>query len=289
MTTRDGDQAMTKFWCLFLCILCLSVTASFAQMYRWTDDTGQVHFTNNPDTIPPQRRPYSQQVVPGTSTTSSPTNVAPPASPQSAASPSRAGASQSDADADTASLQQQAQALEQQIAAAQQERQRILDELKDVRPVRMNPAFGGRERRHVDDMGRALATVEQRLDALYAQLQDITLQQGATASDAVAPTPAPASEVLLDKQGHDRTYWQRRVVTLRERLQHARQQRQSILQQLAPELSEERSAFGRRGREVLELVTTLEQLNQDIHQTEIALQALRREATSAGAPVSWLQ
>jgi hypothetical protein len=40
---------------------------------------------------------------------------------------------------------------------------------------------------------------------------------------------------------------------------------------------------------VLELVTTLEQLNQDIHQTETALQALRREAASAGAPVSWLQ
>jgi hypothetical protein len=277
---------MTKFWCLLLCILCLPVTASFAQIYRWTDDTGRVHFTNNPDTIPTHRRSYSQQVVPGTSTTSPPTNVAPPASPPS---PPLAGTSQSDAVADSALLQQQAQALEQQIAAAQQERQSILDELKDVRSIRMNPAFGGRERRHVDDMGRALANVEQQLDALYAELQDIVLQQSGAAPGTVATTPSPPSEVFLDNQGNDRTYWQRRVATLRERLQHARQQRQSILQQLAPELSEERSAFGRRGREVLELVTTLEQLNQDIHQTEIALQALRREATSAGAPVSWLQ
>jgi hypothetical protein len=276
---------MTKFWCLLLCILCLPVTASFAQIYRWTDDTGRVYFTNNPDTIPPQRRPYSQQVVPGTSTTSPPTSVVPPVSPSS---PPRAGNTQSDTDADRALLEQKAQALEQQIAAAQQERQRLLDELKDVRPIRMNPAFG-RERRHVDDMGRALAAVEQRLDALYAELQDIVLQQSAAAPGAVATSPSPGSEVLLDNQGHDRTYWQQRVVALQERLQHARQQRQSILQQLAPELSEERSAFGRRGQEVLQLVTTLEQLNQEIHQDETALQALRREATRAGAPLSWLQ
>jgi hypothetical protein len=152
----------------------------------------------------------------------------------------------------------------------------------------MNPAFG-RERRRVDDMGRALATVEQRLDALYAELQDLTLQQSAAAPGAAAPTSSPPREVFLDNQGNDRTYWQRRVVALRERLQHARQQRQSVLQQLTPELSEERSAFGRRGREVLQLVSTLEQLNQDIHQDELALQTLRREAVSAGAPVSWLQ
>jgi hypothetical protein len=261
------------------------VTASFAQIYRWTDDTGRVYFTNNPDTIPPQRRPYSQQVVPGTSTTSPPTSVVPPVSPSS---PPRAGDTQSDTDADRGLLEQKAQALEQQIAAAQQERQHLLDELKDVRPIRMNPAFG-RERRHVDDMGRALAAVEQRLDALYAELQDIVLQQSATAPDAVTTSPSPRSEVLLDNQGHDRTYWQQRVVALQERLQHARQQRQSILQQLAPELSEDRSAFGRRGREVLQLVTALEQLNQEIHQDETALQALRREGTRAGAPVSWLQ
>jgi hypothetical protein len=277
---------MTKFWGLLLCTLCLSVTTSFAQIYRWTDDTGRVHFTNNPDTIPPHRRPYSQQVVPDTATTSPPTNVAPPASP---ASPPRAGDAQNDADADRALLEHKAQILEQQIAAAQQERQRLLDDLKEVRAIRMNPAFGGRERRHVDDMGRALAAVEQRLDALYAALQDIILQQSAAAPDAVTPPPSPGSEAFLDNQGHDRTYWQQRLVTLQERLRHARQQRQSILQQLAPELSEERSAFGRRGQEVLQLVTTLEQLNQEIHQAETALQALRREAANAGAPVSWLQ
>ena len=171
--------------------------------------------------------------MPGTSTTSPPTNVVCQHHPISTISVPCWSLTERRC-ADTASLQQQAQALEQQIAAAQQERQRILDELKDVRPIRMNPAFGGRERRHVDDMGRALANAEQQLDALYAELQDITLQQGATAPDARLLPPSPSSEVLLDKQGNDRTYWQRRVATLRERLQHARQQRQSILQQHSP-------------------------------------------------------
>jgi septal ring factor EnvC (AmiA/AmiB activator) len=72
-------------------------------------------------------------------------------------------------------------------------------------------------------------------------------------------------------------------------LRLAREQRQALLGQLTGELAEEDRTFGRRGREVLELANTLEQLNQDIHTTETALQALRREATNAGAPPQWLE
>ena len=99
-----------------------------------------------------------------------PASVAPPVSPPSAPVP--AGA-QSATPTGMSPLQQKAQAVEQQIAAAQQERQHLLDELREVRPIRMNPAFGGRERRRVDEMGRALAALEMQLDTLYAELQDI--------------------------------------------------------------------------------------------------------------------
>jgi hypothetical protein len=151
----------------------------------------------------------------------------------------------------------------------------------------MNPAFG-RERRRVDEMGRALATIETQLDTLYAELQDVLQQQSAEEESLRAPTPSPAREVILDNQGHDQTYWQQRLGTLRERLQHAQQQRQVILEQLSSEPSEEGS-FGRRGREILQWVQTLEQLDQDIHTAETEIQVLRRQAASAGAPATWLQ
>jgi exonuclease VII large subunit len=183
-------------------------------------------------------------------------------------------------------LDQKVQDLEQQIAAAQQERQRLLDELNAVRPIRMNPAFG-RERRRVDEMGRALAAIETQLDTLQAELRDL-LQQPRAEESARAPTPSPAQEVMLDNQGHDQAYWQQRMRALRERLQQAQQQRQVILENLGAELPEDRS-FGRRGQEVSEWVQTLEQLDQEIHTTEADIQALRRQAASAGAPAAWLR
>jgi DNA repair exonuclease SbcCD ATPase subunit len=184
-------------------------------------------------------------------------------------------------------LQQKAQALEQQIAAAQQERQHLLDELRAARPARMTPVFP-RERRQVDEMGRALAAIETQLDTLQAELQDIRQQQSAEEESLRAPTPSPAPVVILDNQGHDQAYWQQRLATLRQRLQQARQQRQVILGQLGAELPEDRS-FGRRGQEVLDWVQTLEQLDQEIHTAETDIQTLRRQAASAGAPAVWLQ
>jgi chromosome segregation ATPase len=274
---------MMQFCCLLLGLFFLPATVSLAQIYRWTDDAGRVHFTNNPETIPADRRPYSRQITSGPSATPPPSDVAPAASLPSTL-PS--GSSQSEPSAPTADIQRRIHALEQQIAALRQERQQILDQLKTVRPIRMNPAFG-QERRHVDHLGRTLATVEQQLDTLYAELQQLSRQQSAVTADT-SITP-PTEEVILDKQGHDQSYWRQRFQTLQERLQQARQQRQAILTELAGELSEERGAFGRRGREVLQLVNILEQLDQEIHETETALQALRREAMYAGAPAQWLQ
>jgi hypothetical protein len=185
-------------------------------------------------------------------------------------------------------LQQKAQAVEQQIAAAQQERQQLFDELRDVRPVRMNPAFGGRQRRRVDEMGRALAALEMQLDTLYAEAQNILQQQIAEEESVRSLTSSPPREVIQDNQGRGQGYWQQRLGTLRERLQQARQQRQIILEQLGAELPEDRS-FGRRGQEVLQLVQALDQLDQEIHTAETDVQALRRQAAHAGAPAAWLR
>jgi hypothetical protein len=187
-------------------------------------------------------------------------------------------------------LQQRAHGLEQQIAAALQERQELLDQLKAVRPIRTNPAFG-QQRRRVDDAGRALATLEKQLDALYAELQPLQarLQEHDPTQPSGGESPRAPEEVGFDTQGHDQVYWQQRVALLQARVQNAREQRQAILAQLAPDTPEERSAFGRRGREVLQLVEALERTTQDIRAAEAALQALRQEAYHAGAPAAWLQ
>jgi len=64
--------------------------------------------------------------------------------------------------------------------------------------------------------------------------------------------------------------------------------RNIVSRYLGAELPEDRS-FGRRGQEVLQLVQTLEQLDQEIHTAETDLQALRRQAANTGAPAAWLQ
>jgi hypothetical protein len=276
---------MRKVCLLLLCVISLPVTMSVAQIYRWTDETGRVHFTNSPDTIPSDRRPDSRQLPPDMPATPPPASVAPPVPPPSASVPAD---TQGATPTGMSSLQQKAQVVEQHIAAAQQERQHLLDELREVRPVRLNPAFGGRERRRVDEMGRALAAIEMELDTLYAELQNILQQQIAEEESVRSPTSSLPREVIQDNQRHDQDYWQQRLETLRERLQQARQQRQIILEQLGAELPEDRS-FGRRGQEVLQLVQTLEQLDQEIHTAETDLQALRRQAAKTGVPAAWLQ
>jgi septation ring formation regulator EzrA len=179
--------------------------------------------------------------------------------------------------------------LEQQIDQARQKRQHYLEQLKATRPVRTNPAFG-RKRRRVDDVGRSLAEVERQLDTLQAELQQVQTklrqveQPQPSASSASARPPSRA--VTFDLQGHNRAYWQRRLGAVHTRLRQAQEQRQTVLERLA---SEHQGSYGRRGKEVLRLTQTLEQLEQDMRNAEAALQALRQEATRAGAPAEWLQ
>jgi septation ring formation regulator EzrA len=185
-------------------------------------------------------------------------------------------------------LQRQARSLEERIAAALQERQKYLDQLKATPEVRASPEFG-RQRRQIDETGRSLAAVERQIDTLSAELRQVQAKlQGA--GQAAPPAPvgrALPDTVMLDTQGHDRTYWRQRLEALQTRLRQAKEQRQTILAQLGAE--EERSAFGRRGVEVLRQARTLDQINQEIRNTEAALEALRQEATRARAPAEWLQ
>jgi hypothetical protein len=280
---------MTKYLTILVCIACIRIMPSLAQLYRWTDDAGRVHFTDNLSTIPPDRRKQIHDLSRQSPGTTGPAAVAPGSAPVSA--PSALPGSPQDTTAGKASrLRQQAQALEQQIDAVLQERQQYREQLEAVRDVRMNPIFGRRQRR-VADWGRSLAATERQLDALQAELQQVQTQ---LQEIEPAQHPAPSGqrlpqEVVLDQQGHSRAYWQRRLDPVRSRLHQAQQQRASILEQLAPETQGEQQASGLRGKEVLRLTRALEQIEQERRDAEAALQALRQEAVRAGAPAEWLQ
>lgn len=278
---------MSKTWLFLLCLFVVSGTASLAQIYRWTDASGQLHFTNDPDTIPPDRLPYSRQLPPSPTPTNPPTTAAPPGSPSFPPPPD---ISQSLGPEEALRLQQQALALEHDIAATLQERQQLVEEINAVRPLRLNPLSGALERRQIDSKGRALAAVEKRLDALYAELRQVqaTLQAHVQDQSPGAVATRPQEEVILDNQGHDRTYWRRRLDPLRARLQEHQARRQALLQDLGAD-SRQRRGFGRRGHEVLQHNRALEQTAQDIRDTEAALEALQQEATQAGVPAEWLQ
>jgi predicted aspartyl protease len=46
-----------------LAVLLLSATQAWAQMYRWTDDQGGVHYTQGLDSVPGRLRPKAQMMV----------------------------------------------------------------------------------------------------------------------------------------------------------------------------------------------------------------------------------
>jgi hypothetical protein len=280
---------MVKVWLMLLCLWWGSATPGLAQIYRWTDDAGRVHFTDNPGTIPPERRAHSRQLAPDTAGSENTIDV--PASTPAPTVPTATTDSPQPAATENASLlQEQAHILDEQIAAALQERQTYLDQLNAIREVQASPFFG-QQRRRIDELGRSLAAVEERLDTLYAARQQV--QAKLAGSEPAAARPAPTGQdlqgsVLLDKEGHDRAYWRRRLEPLQARLRQAQEQRQAVLAQLAAPI-EERSSFGRRGVEVLRHTQALERAEQDIRTTETALQALWQDATRAGAPAEWLQ
>jgi hypothetical protein len=154
----------------------------------------------------------------------------------------------------------------------------------------MNPAFG-QVRRRVAAQGGELAAVEQQLDALYTELYHVqaTLLEREQAQRSGSAPDRSSAEVVLDAQGHDQAYWQRQAASLQARLQQVREHRQTILAQLSPDTTAERSDFGRRGYEVLQLVQELERTWQELRAAEAAWLALQQEASRADAPAAWLQ
>jgi predicted aspartyl protease len=46
-----------------LAVLLFSATQGWAQMYRWTDDEGGVHYTQGVDSVPDRQRPKAQMMV----------------------------------------------------------------------------------------------------------------------------------------------------------------------------------------------------------------------------------
>jgi hypothetical protein len=176
----------------------------------------------------------------------------------------------------------QIQALQQQITTARQERQAHLELLRNERSVHATPEFV-RQRRQIAEAGRALLTVEQQIDALSAALAQAQQQLQAQ------QTPAAQSTAGFDQEGHDATYWQRRLRAVRDRMSQAQAQRRELLSQLAAAAGEDERAAERQGRALLQLAQSLQQAEQDIDATETALQAVKQEALRAGAPVAWLQ
>ena len=47
---------MMGLWIALVWLMWVSVSPALADVYRWTDDAGNVHLTDNPDTIPPAYR-----------------------------------------------------------------------------------------------------------------------------------------------------------------------------------------------------------------------------------------
>jgi hypothetical protein len=280
---------MVKAWLMLLCLVWGSVAPGLAQIYRWTDDAGRVHFTDNPGTIPPERRAHSRQLAPDTTRSGDAADV-PAQSLAPGVPPATTNSPQPAASERALLLQKQAQTLEDQIAAALQERQQLFEQINATRSIRLNPFSGALERRQIDEQGRALAAVEKRLDDLNAELQQVQakLQELEQGTGSVPLERGPQQEPMLDNQGHDRTYWQQQLDALRTQLQQAQEKRRALLENLGAD-SRERRGFGRRGYEVLQQTRMLEQTEQEIRGTEAALEALRQDATRAGAPAEWLQ
>jgi DNA repair exonuclease SbcCD ATPase subunit len=263
---------MRGLWIAVAWLIWVSLSPALAEVYRWTDESGKVHFTDNPDTIPPAYRARARS-----SGSETPAPDETPAAPPRL--PARRGPASQTSAPSAAPTAPQIAALEQQIAAARQERQTYLEQLSGERGVHATPEFV-RQRRQIAELGHALLTVEQRLDTLEQALQQLQAQHAALPEQ---------SEVVLDKVGNDATYWQRRMAVARERVRQAQTQRRDLLTQLAAVAGGEERTMGRQGHDVLQQAQALQQVEQEIDAAETALQAVQQEALQAGAPRAWLQ
>jgi len=269
-------------WIAVVWLIWASVSPALAEVYRWTDEAGKTHLTDNPDTIPPAYRARARASGAGTpAAEETPTSGVQPA-PSQPRPAERTPTTQAPAPADALTAQQIAE-LEQQIAMARQERQTYLEQLSSERGVHATPEFV-RQRRQMAELGRALLLVEQQLDTLQAALE----QAKQRLQDRQAP-PSPPSGVILDTTGNDASYWQQRVTAARERVRQAQMQRRDLRTQLTAVGAGEQRLAGRQGHEVLQQARALQQVEQELDAAEAALQGVQQEALQAGAPRAWLQ
>jgi hypothetical protein len=269
---------MMGLWIALVWLIWVSVSPALAEVYRWTDNAGKIHLTDNPDTIPPAYRARARASGSDTPAADETPSVDAPPSPPPPLPVDRTPASQAPAPSAESTAQQIAE-LEQQIAAARQERQTYLEQLSGVPEVRATPEFV-RQRRQLAELRQALLTVEQQLDTLEQARQQLQ------ARDALPPEQ---SQVVLDKAGNDATYWQRRMAVARDRVQQAQTQRRDLLTQLAAVAGAEQRPMGRQGHDMLQQTQALQQVEQEVAAAEAALQAVQQEALQAGAPRAWLQ
>lgn len=268
-----------------LCLVILWGTAAlgWAEIYRWKDATGQSHFTDNPLAVPQAYRNQIQAPPPESAPDT--TSETPPTPPRSAPPLASEGARLRPGAADSEPVGQKIHMLEQQLAAAQQQRQAYIDQIEAERPIRTSPAFG-RSRRQVAGLGQALAAVERQIDALQADLK----QARAAANTAQEPqSPATSTRDRQSASLETASVWQQRFRTARDRVRQAQEQRQSLLTRLSGDEQRPRTAVGRQGREVIKQTQELQRLRQEIHDAEAALYSLNTEAERSGVPREWRQ
>src|SRR5262249_54277576 len=133
-----GDQQRRStamgLWIVLVWLIWVSLSPALAEVYRWTDDAGKTHLTDNPDTIPPAYRARARASGSGTpATTETPAVEETPAPPQRLPPVSQVPAPA------TAPSAQQIAELEQQIALARQERQTYLEQLSSIPDVQATP------------------------------------------------------------------------------------------------------------------------------------------------------
>ncbi|RMF88461.1 MAG: hypothetical protein D6736_10475, partial [Nitrospinota bacterium] len=109
-------------------------------------------------------------------------------------------------------------------------------------------------------------------------------------------TKQPAEEIMFDKEGHDRTWWQAQIQHWQQQLEQASTEYDRIearYQVLVRRFHN--PAFGRRGRrslagEIKQLEEELTALQLRINEAKRMLeQTLPAQAAAAGAPPEWLQ
>src|SRR5919202_1780428 len=111
------STVMRQLWIALVWLIWVSVSPALAEVYRWTDDAGKIHLTDNPDSIPPAYRARARASGSGTPATAETPAVEAQPSPSQPPPADRAPASQAPSAAPTA---QQIAALERQIAEARQ-------------------------------------------------------------------------------------------------------------------------------------------------------------------------